>query len=207
MLRVLFRILDVSHRILLLSLFWIVCGGFPFAMLVALESTILVAVAIRNRSIIVLQGSVTTVLEFGGALQAFSALWLNFRFYIENVILIALITAFLYSDIECARCISYEERRAFILDDSFGFTIYVITFLCIVMLTFSFYLILGDLHNNPDVCCWNIKDVYGASNGQMTHMKSDTNIGDVGRSRKTEGEGAGTVRGAEPQCGRRRRGW
>ena len=84
--RVFFRVIDVSHRIMLLSLFWIVCGGFPFAMLVVLESAILVSVAVRYRSIIVLQGGVTTLLEFGSALKTFSILWTNFRFYGESII-------------------------------------------------------------------------------------------------------------------------
>ena len=73
---------------------------------------------------------------------------------VENAILIAVITAFLFNEnIDCAQCIPYAERREFIIDDSFGFTIYVITCSLIVLLPVSFYLILGNFYEDIDVCC------------------------------------------------------
>lgn len=145
--RVLFRVIDISHRIMLMSLFWIVCGGFPFAMLMAFESAILIGVAIYYRSIIVLQGSVTTLLEFQGTLQFFSIVWTNSRFYVENAVLVAVISAFLYNEnVECWQCISYDERRQFVVEDSFGFTIYVVTLSLVLLLPVFFYLIQGDFY-------------------------------------------------------------
>eukprot|EP01084_Bolivina_argentea_P170634 295681_1 len=162
--RVIFRIIDVSHRILLLSLVWIVIGGFAFSMLLIIECIPLVFYTIKSRNILVLQGIVTLVLEFS-TLTTFSVYWTNFRLYIENATLITIITLFLFIDVmDCNKCVSVDQRKEFILEDSFGFTVYIITFILIVLLPVTFYMSVGDFYERHNICCctncWCKSNVY-----------------------------------------------
>eukprot|EP01083_Nonionella_stella_P208418 756365_1 len=112
--RYIWRILDVSSRIFICSLVWLFIGGWYLFFIIIFEGLALMCVCIYTKRFEFLFGIVAMVVSKSVKItQKMSIVWMVYR-CIMNVILMSVITALTYTDIDCWKCATYEERTTFI---------------------------------------------------------------------------------------------
>eukprot|EP01083_Nonionella_stella_P128954 390903_1 len=112
--RYIWRILDVSSRIFICSLVWLFIGGWYLFFIIIFEGLALMCVCIYTKRFEFLFGIVAMVVSKSVEItQKMSIVWMVYR-CVMNVILMSVITALTYTDIDCWKCATYEERTTFI---------------------------------------------------------------------------------------------
>eukprot|EP01083_Nonionella_stella_P141912 438103_1 len=112
--RYIWRILDVSSRIFICSLLWLSMGGWYLFIIIIGEGLELLCICICTKRFEFLFGIVAVVVSKSVEItQKISIWWMIYR-CVTNVVLMSVITVFTYTDIDCWKCASYDERGKFI---------------------------------------------------------------------------------------------
>eukprot|EP01083_Nonionella_stella_P249698 863121_1 len=110
LMRVSWRILDVSSRIFLLTLIWIIIGGTALTVIVAIEGVVLLILCIYTNEWELLFGITALVISTATERSKAISKYLGFYRTITNWILMVLMTVWLYVDFDCPRCTEYHDE-------------------------------------------------------------------------------------------------
>eukprot|EP01084_Bolivina_argentea_P215369 365623_1 len=128
--RVIWRILDMSSHILLMTLIWITIGGTALTVKVCLECVIILAICIKTNQWEFVFSVIATVISTTSRTLTNISIGIGVYRIVSNVIWMILISVFLYVDFECKRCTEYHKRKA--LQDEV-FIIFVYLWVSVVM--------------------------------------------------------------------------
>eukprot|EP01083_Nonionella_stella_P021578 59810_1 len=132
-LRYLWRIGDVSSRILIVTLLWLVLGGAALSIILATESIIILTISAKTKRTEFLFGMVATVVsKSSAAAKRISAGLMLYR-CVTNLIFMSIITSILYSSNKCWKCSTYEERQKYLSSDSVVVPILIYTWITIAL--------------------------------------------------------------------------
>eukprot|EP01083_Nonionella_stella_P106237 306279_1 len=133
--RYIWRVFDVSSRIFISSLFWLVLGGTYLSIAVVCDCiVILIICAISGRFeflfgivAIVISKSSSTTIRLSKALVIYR--------FVMNLLMISTITFLLYTNdtIKCWRCSEYDERKGYKSVESETFILLIYCWMCLVI--------------------------------------------------------------------------
>eukprot|EP01084_Bolivina_argentea_P215368 365621_1 len=137
--RVIWRILDMSSHILLMTLIWITIGGTALTVKVCLECVIILAICIKTNQWEFVFSVIATVISTTSInLRKVSIFMASYRI-LSNIIWMVLISIFVYVDFECKRCTTFDERK--ILQNEIFF-LFVYLWISVIMSPVFLYILI-----------------------------------------------------------------
>eukprot|EP01084_Bolivina_argentea_P303117 523273_1 len=122
--RIMWRILDVSSRLFIMILTWLVIGGWALAIIILVEFTLILFICIMTKHWELIVWLVATVISMTRDIETITTVMVTYR-TITNQILMILITVWMFFPFECAKCTPYSDRKLYVHSDSSVFGIWV----------------------------------------------------------------------------------
>eukprot|EP01084_Bolivina_argentea_P019950 37121_1 len=126
LLRVIWRVLDVSGIIFIRTLCWLVIGGTTLTIIIGIEAIGFVFISLKTKQWDLLFGIVALI-----AVNDSFPMYIFMYRTLSNLILIILITIWMTLDFECPRCTEYNVRHSFV-EDTTIFTIFIYCWIVVV---------------------------------------------------------------------------
>ena len=116
-LRVFWRLMDITLRIFIMCLIWLLMGGFTVGFIICVEFLFLIALSIYYNSFTFMEGLISTVVAHGTYQARFWSNFITMYRFITNFSFLILIFCFNYYVDEigdsCTLCNSYEARVSY----------------------------------------------------------------------------------------------
>eukprot|EP01084_Bolivina_argentea_P140984 247770_1 len=122
--RVAWRILDLTSRLCIMILTWIVVGGVSLTAIILAEFITILVICIKTKHWELIISIVAVVVSLTEKTKKISATMFCWR-TIENLIMLILITIWLFSPFDCSKCTDYVDRQPFSKPTSSMFKIFI----------------------------------------------------------------------------------
>eukprot|EP01083_Nonionella_stella_P273320 927085_1 len=140
--RVLWRVCDVSSRIFMMTLIWLIMGGFSLSIIVGFEFSVFLVICIRTKHWEFILGVVSLVVSLDDHTTAISKAIFVYR-TITNHILMVAVTVYLFVEFECDRCTEYKYREPLSRSSSSIYAIFMYCW-CAVILSWRIFLMMSE---------------------------------------------------------------
>eukprot|EP01084_Bolivina_argentea_P055346 101480_1 len=149
--RKLWRMLDVTSRIFILSTIWISVGGYFLSIYLFFEFVVLLIISWRLGKFEVLLGIVGIII-----VNDSEKLKISFPIYryLMNILLLILCTVFIsmnYCVPFLPNCPNFEYRKLLVIESTFGFIIYIYNWTAVVISSILLYVIFVDTESSKTV--------------------------------------------------------
>eukprot|EP01084_Bolivina_argentea_P055348 101483_1 len=149
--RKLWRMLDVTSRIFMLTTIWVSVGGYFLSIYLFLEFLVLLIISWRLGKFEVLLGIVGIIIvNDSPKLKKYFPIYRT----LMNVVLLLLCTMFIsgnYCIPFLPNCPDFEYRKSLVIESIFGFIIYLYNWIAVVISAILLYVILGDTESSKTV--------------------------------------------------------
>eukprot|EP01084_Bolivina_argentea_P227147 383651_1 len=108
--RVIWRILDVTSRLFIMILTWLVIGGVSLVVIICLECAVILAICVKTQHWELIVNIVASVVSLTEVTRWISMLLFIYR-AISNQIIMSLISVWLFVEFECPKCTDYIDRQ------------------------------------------------------------------------------------------------
>eukprot|EP01083_Nonionella_stella_P273319 927084_1 len=139
--RVLWRVCDVSSRIFMMTLIWLIMGGFSLSIIVGFEFSVFLVICIRTKHWEFIFGVVSLVASCDPKTVTISRAIFVYR-TITNHILMVSVTVYLFMEFECDKCTEYEYREELSRSSSSIYAIFMYCW-CAVILSPRIFVIMS----------------------------------------------------------------
>eukprot|EP01084_Bolivina_argentea_P045866 84417_1 len=143
-LRLIWRILDVSSRIFICTLCWIIIGGTWLTIIISFEFITILIISYNTKQWELIFSIVALVVSYSNGLASQISLIIFIYRTITNYILMILITIWLTVQFECWRCTDYFLRNEYLFNN----TIFILFIYCWISIFILPYIMVLLEYNN-----------------------------------------------------------